>query len=218
MAVSLVNYHLRTADSAAVFVAVEQLITRRAYVSPADNGWVTVYEELSDSQDPAVLDQLAHDLSLNLHVPLLVFLVQDSNLFVYYLFDEEGCLLDEYNSAPDYFGQTTEEARQRFAGQPVLLLPHCQAGTTKADVEHVLRAGRTPLEGGFASTLTAEERLRQLSVLLGINEQRARLGFRLFQTTGSRALSDSNRFQVVQGRRRPPNPRTQVLPRIPPKT
>src|SRR3954451_20578894 len=112
MGASFVNFHLRTADEAAVVHACEELVSTYALISPPKGDWVTVYDESSDGQDPGEIDRLAHDLSLTLHAPLLAFLVHDSSLFVYYLFDEEGCLIDEYNSAPEHYG---EEARSRFA-------------------------------------------------------------------------------------------------------
>src|SRR4051794_36034958 len=167
MSASFVNYHLRTSDVAAVVRAAEQFISSRAYVSPATNGWITMYDETSDGQNPAEIDRLSHELSLTLHAPLLAFLVDDSSLFAYYLFDDQGCLIDEYNSAPTMFGQlAAADSLQRFAGQPVLLEQYCQPGVNLEALHQVLSEGRTTSEGGFASTVPAEERARQLAVLL----------------------------------------------------
>ncbi len=217
MAASFVNYHLHTADAAAVARVAEEIITAQAFVSPSVNGWVTVFDETSDSQDPLEIDRLAHEFSEKLHVPLMVFMVINRAVFVYYLFDEEGCLIDEYNSAPEYFGgEVSDEIRERFAGRPIILEPLCRPGTAKADIEKVLGQARLRAEGGFASAVPADERLRQLAVLLAVDEHRAKLGFRDFQKTPL-ALADSANFIRIQSKRRLRNPRTQVLPRIPPR-
>jgi hypothetical protein len=217
MGASFVNYHLRIADTAAVVHAAQERISGRAYISPARNGWVTLYDETSDAQDPAEIDRLSHDLSLALHVPLLAFLVEDSSLFAYYLFDDEGCLIDEYNSAPAMFGSPgSPDIHQRFAGQPVLLEQYCRPGVDLLELHHVLSDGRNTVDGGFGGAVPAEERVRELATLLGLNDRRAILGFNLFQMAHD-ALDDADQFTLVHSRRRPRNPRNLVLPRIPPK-
>lgn len=217
MGASFVNYQLRTSDARAVVQAAQERVAARAYVSPAHNGWVTLFDETSDAQGPSEIDRLSHGLSLALHVPLLAFLVDDSSLFAYYLFDDEGCLIDEYNSAPALFGQPgSPDVHQRFAGQPVLLEQYCRPGVDLVALHHALSDGRTGVEGGFACTVPAEERVRQLAVLLGLHERRAMLGFTMFEMAPD-ALQDAAQFTLVQSRRRPRNPRNLVLPRIPPK-
>jgi hypothetical protein len=217
MAASFVNYQLRTNDTDAVVRALEQIIASSAFVSSPKDGWVTIYDEASDAQDQAEIDRVAHDLSLQLHAPLLTFLVHNSNLLVYYLFDDEGCLIDEFNSAPEYFGQiVSEEARARFGGQAIALQPYCKQGISQAEIETVLRSARGATEGGFALTVPAEQRLARLAALLGIDSQRAIFGYNLFNKSLT-ALAEGRDFVKVQTRRRRPNPRNQVLPRIPPK-
>jgi len=218
MGASFVNYHLRTSDADAVVHAAQERVAMRAYVSPAHHdGWVTLYDETSDTLGPSEVDRLSHDLSLALHVPLLAFLVDDSSLFAYYLFDDEGCLIDEYNSAPAMFAMPgSPDVHQRFAGQPVLLEQYCRPGADLVELHQTLSAGRNSVEGGFACTVPAEERVRQLAVLLGLHERRAMLGFNLFQMAPD-TLHDARQFTLIHSRRRPRNPRNLVLPRIPPK-
>jgi hypothetical protein len=214
---SYVNYQIRTTDPAAVVAVAEQYISARALVSPERNGWVTIYDETSDQPDQAEIDRLAHDLSLALRAPLFVFFVHDSVLLAYFLFDEEGCLIDEFNSAPDYFGDiASDEARQRLAGNPISLEPYCKSGTSRADIEAVLNYARAPREGGFATSIPADQRLRHLAAVLGIDGRRATLGFNLI-VQSPRLLPDAADYTRVHTRRRRPNPRNQVLPRIPPK-
>jgi hypothetical protein len=132
------NYHLRCTDPAAVAESAKDLIATRAYVSPAKDGWITLYDETSESQDTAEITRLGRELSLRLNTALFAFLIHDSDVFVYYLFDR-GELIDEYNSDPAYFsGAVTEETRHRLAGQPPTVLKYCPAGTTLLEVESAM--------------------------------------------------------------------------------
>src|SRR5438874_2591578 len=101
------NYQLRTEDSSAVANAVKPLASPRAYVSPPKNGWVTVYEEKSDEQDDAVLRKIAMALSRSLKTAVFAFLVHDSDVLMYWLYNN-GQIVDEFNSAPDYFGEKVD--------------------------------------------------------------------------------------------------------------
>jgi len=120
MGLFFVNYHLKTTDNQAVETHLQELVSRRACVSPPKHGWVTVFDEASDSHDSAEIDRLARELSHRLQTVLIAFVVHDSQVFAYYLFDQ-GDLIDEYNSAPDYLSHDLpEEARLRLAGQPAV--------------------------------------------------------------------------------------------------
>ena len=51
MAASYVNYHVRSDDQAAVTAAAKGLVQGRAYLTPPGNGWVSLYDEISERQD-----------------------------------------------------------------------------------------------------------------------------------------------------------------------
>src|SRR5271156_1010518 len=117
MGVSFTNYQIRTENTAEVKLALASLIETRAYVSPEKNGWVTVYEESSEKQDEVAINIIAAALSQSLDTAVFAFLVHDSSIAVYWLY-QGGKITDEFNSAPDYFDKNIgDERRARLRGR-----------------------------------------------------------------------------------------------------
>lgn len=184
------NYQVRSDsadDVARALKAIDKSVS--AYISPTKNGWVTIYEKESDSQDDAVLQRLAMALSRGLSTAVFAFVVHDSDILMYWLY-ERGQLADEYNSAPDYFGDADEETRERYQGNPDALLPLCQPGTTREAIAKVMDPDSA---GGFA-----EETLGELATLLGIDPERAALGFNYFEEEPE-VVADSDQYLAISG-------------------
>ena len=121
------NLHLRDISSEAVCSALPALAIGRAYVSPQTNRWVTVYLECTEDQNDKTLRSIATALSRQLKTDAIAFLVHDSDIAAYWLF-QNGGEIDEFNSAPDYFGnRVSDEERRRVRGSSDLLLPLCMA-------------------------------------------------------------------------------------------
>src|ERR1041385_4018426 len=134
----LTTLQVRSESTASVREALLPLVKGRAYISPPKNGWVTVYDEASDSQHDALLSRIAAVLSRSLHTAVFAFLVHDSDVAMYWLY-QNGKLADKFHSAPEYFGdKVTDTARVRMRGNPDALLPHCVPGTRRAEVDAVL--------------------------------------------------------------------------------
>lgn len=89
-----------TDDAPAVVRALEAL-GRTAFVTPARNGRVLVYDAACEDQDVQTLSDLCRDLSLALDCPVWGVLDHDDAVLVYELW-ESGEGVDEYNSAPGY--------------------------------------------------------------------------------------------------------------------
>ena len=102
MGLFCVNLHFRTTDDKALSDALGRRGVSRYRVVPAKSGWTSLYEEQASEQDDRRIRDLAGGLSEDLQVPAIAFLVHDSDIACYWLFDG-GRLLDEYNSCPDYF-------------------------------------------------------------------------------------------------------------------
>ena len=202
MAAFFTNYQIHTNSVAAIKKALGPLIKSRAYVSPEMNGWITVYDEASDEQDQAVLTRTAAALSQALETAVFAFLVHDSDVAMYWLY-EKGDLADEYNSAPDYFGEdVSEQARALVRGNPDRLLPLCVSGTTRAQIEAVIH----PTDG---LPLMAEEIFADLAKLLGIDDARISLGFTYFESEGEEILPDAGKYEPVgpkAARKKSPSP------------
>ena len=100
--------HVQTDDQAAVERAVRQFVPRLpgrsqgSLVSPARNGWVSVYDEACD-REPADLARLARELAERLGAVVLRIGVE-AGAVVRYALHEGGRLVDEYLSVPEHFG------------------------------------------------------------------------------------------------------------------
>ena len=184
------NFHIRTDAPDKVRAALVPLVKARAYVSPPANGWITVYDEASDDQDETIICKMAEGLSKKLRTAVVAFLVHDSDVAMYWLY-RDGKLADEFNSAPDYFGESVSKAtRARVRGKSEALRPLCVEGATMGRLEAVLHpAGGQPL--------MAEDTVTDIAELLGIDGARATVGFRYFEEEGEEILPDVSEFQPV---------------------
>jgi hypothetical protein len=84
----------------------EALTGRLAVITPPRNDSIVVFDRDSDMQDPKVISDLGGRLSRALNCPVLAVLNHDDDVLWYWLF-EQGELVDEYNSAPGYFNQSS---------------------------------------------------------------------------------------------------------------
>jgi hypothetical protein len=189
MGAFFVNFQVRSDSTAKVRDALVPIVRTGAFVSPSKNGWVTVYEKSSDDQDDEVVRRIGSELSKVLNTAIVSFMVHDSDIALYWLF-QCGKLVDEFNSAPDYYEKASKAERARTRGNADALLPLCVAGTTREQVDAVLH----PAEG---NPVFAEEIVSDLAGLLGIDEQRVCLGFSYFDEEGEETLSDAAEFEPV---------------------
>jgi hypothetical protein len=132
---------------------------------------------------------IAGGLSRSLKADVLGFLVHDSDIAQYWLY-RNGKLTDEFNSAPDYFTEVNEQARERVRGDAEILLRLCLAGTTRAQLDEVLHPADGP-------PVMAEDIVTELSKLLGIDESRAIFGFEYFEEEGAESLPDVEDFEPI---------------------
>ena len=189
MGARFTNFQVRSDSTGAVCDALKPLVKTRAFVSPPQDGWVTVYDETCDKQNVAENLRVASGLSRAMKTAVFGFMVHASDVAVYWLF-QSGELVDEFNSRPDYFKPVDDTERQRLRGRPEVLLPFCVGGTALADVKAIIH----PAEG---PPLFAESLITDLAKLLGIDDSRASLGFNYFEEEGKGILPDADKFQLV---------------------
>jgi hypothetical protein len=161
------NINVRSDDQQAVAAAFRRLPKRQsAWVAPPANGWVAVFDDLSDEPDPDHLAGYTVMLSERLKTQAIGFLVHDSDVLLYTL-AENAKLLDEYNSWPDYFDEELNDKEfRRLQGKPEVLA-RLKPGVEPAEVRAVLEE-----EHDFA-----EEKLLALARLLGLPENAAQWGY-----------------------------------------
>ena len=116
--------HVQTDDESSVSRAVERFLPRlgrsgRTQMTPAANGWITVYDELCD-RDREAHRRFAAELSERLGVPAVALRLEEMAVVRYYLF-ERGRMVDEYLSVPTYFGQVNKADELSLAANPTLV-------------------------------------------------------------------------------------------------
>jgi hypothetical protein len=136
-------------------------------VTEPANGWITIYDETSESQDLEELRRVGKTISSRLKTAVFCFMVHDSDIFVY-LLHEKGKLVDQFDSRPDYFGPVTDQHRQEWAGHFEKLVKFTKPKTEADRIARVLKE----------SQIVEEERAVQFATLFGIDQQRAREGFK----------------------------------------
>jgi hypothetical protein len=173
MGAFVANLHVRTDQRDAIRQNLTQLGVSDYRLTAPQRGWISIYERQASTQDEAWIEHLARELSSRLKSPCVAFLVHDSDIARYWLCDN-GQLLDEYNSIPDYFDQASAAERQRLRGQSDVFLRYCQPTVTRSQVEQVLRTDVT----------FAEDTVRQLAEFLGIEPDRTLEDFRDDESDG----------------------------------
>ena len=162
------NYTLRGPSQRAVAAA---LAGRAAFVTPAQDGCVVVFDEESEEQNPETIADLAARLSRELNCQVLTVLNHDDDVLWCQLY-LEGELADEYDSSPGYFDPSAEPGKP--AGGDARQL--CRAfGTGEvAEVERILRKSAFD-EDGYAF---AVERHADLARALAIPSFAVGTGYR----------------------------------------
>jgi hypothetical protein len=170
MGLFCVNFHFRTTDDRALSEALNRRGVTRYRVVPAKNGWTALYEERASEQDDTRIRDLAGGVSGDLHVAAIAFLVHDSDIACYWLFDN-GQLLDEYNSDPDYFGDS-DGPPSPSGGRPEVLLRYCRPGVRQDDLAAILA------QETVRATTFAERLIERLAKALGIDRNLAIADYR----------------------------------------
>ncbi len=167
MGLFCVNLHLRTTDEGALSAALKRRRVSRSRIVPAKGGWISVYEARASEQDDGWIRELAGGLSKELDVAAIAFMVHDSDIACYWLFDK-GELLDEYNSDPDYFDEDGDGPPSPAGGRADVMVRYCRKGVQQKELAAIL-AG---------DNLFAERVIEQLAYRLGIDRERALADYR----------------------------------------
>ena len=164
MGLFCVNMHFRTTDDQALPEVLAWRGISNYRVLLAKNGWVSLYEQGASEQNEEWIRELTASLSRALSIAAIAFLVHDSDIACYWLYDG-GELLDEYNSCPHYFDDFSDASGGLgpSGSKPDVLVRYCQSGTTTAQLETILNS----------EVVFAEEIVEQLATLLGISSTRA---------------------------------------------
>jgi hypothetical protein len=132
----ITNLHVRGVERDAAVAALRELRVLPAYVSgEPGNPWFSIYPNGIDQNGDA-LQNLGAKLSRKLQQPLIAFIVHDSDIFMYWLYDN-GAEQDRYDSAPGYF----DGVDSKPAGADCEVLKrYCVPGTTVEQLTGLLHA------------------------------------------------------------------------------
>jgi hypothetical protein len=183
MGLFCVNFHFRTNDDRALSLALNRRGVTRQRVVPGKNGWTALYEEQASEQDDRRIRELGKGLSGDVHAPAIAFLVHDSDIACYWLF-EDGNLLDEYNSDPDYFRDDYDGPKRPSGGRTDVLVRYCRPGTLEIDLARILA------EKNVRATIFAEHLIERLAKALGIDPALAIADYRHAPEDGGPGATD----------------------------
>jgi hypothetical protein len=152
------SIHVQTDDVDAVVRAVRQFVPRMpgsskgSVIAPPRNGWVTVYDELSD-RDPEMLRRLGRELSDRMGAVVLLLGVEQGAIVRFVLF-ERARVMDEYLSVPEYHGELPPGDVIALSANPTVVAR--LTGAEPTEVRRVVRTAKAPEELPPAPELVAE--------------------------------------------------------------
>jgi len=149
--------HVQTDDLDGVVRAVRQFVPRMpggskgSVVAPPRNGWIAVYDELTD-RDPEMLRRLAREISDRMGAVVLHLGVEEGQVVRFVLF-ERGRVMDEYLSVPEYYGEVPPGDVISLAANPTVVAR--LTGANPAEVRRVVLTAGSPNELPPAGELAA---------------------------------------------------------------
>jgi hypothetical protein len=152
------SVHVQTDDLDGVVRAVRQFVPRMpggskgSVVAPPRNGWIAVYDELTD-RNPEMLRRLAREISDRMGAVVLQLGVEEAEVVRFVLF-ERGRLMDEYLSVPEYYGEVPPGDVISLAANPTVVAR--LTGADPAEVRRVVRNAKSAAELPPADELGAE--------------------------------------------------------------
>lgn len=159
------SVHVQTDDLDGVVRAVRQFVPRMpggskgSVVAPPRNGWIAVYDELTD-RSPEMLRRLARELSDRMGAVVLLMGVEEDEVVRFVLF-ERGRVMDEYLSVPEYYGDIAPGDVIALSANPTVV-----ARLTGADPAEVRRVARTAKSS--SDLAPAQELIAAIGRVLGV--------------------------------------------------
>ena len=159
------NIHIYGLTEQDVINVLKPTIKAPAHVAVSGINWVSVYPAESEA-----VQDLAQKLSAELSTGVFAMMVHDDDILFFHVF-EHGMMVDEFNSNPLYFSDTTgdetgDEEAEEANGNPDVLLKYALPGTPASEIRETLEEIKLEL---FAS-----HGLTSLAHIFGIDDTCAR--------------------------------------------
>jgi glutathione S-transferase len=142
------SVHVQSDDHPAVEKIVRRYVpllrgrSEGTVVTPPQNGWIAVYDELGD-REPEQLRRLAREISHSLGAVVLAIGAEEGAVAHYVLY-ERGRDLDEYVSVPEYHGPRPSGEVVALAANPVLV--ERLTGADRQEIRSAAVQGSSPDE------------------------------------------------------------------------
>ena len=159
------SLHVQTDDENAVEQAMRKYVPRfgrsgGSVVSAPRNGWIAVYDELSD-REPGVLRRLGSELSNATGAVCVAIGVEEGSVVHYNVF-ERGSVVDEYLSVPEYYKPLPPGDAIALGANPTVVAR--LTGADPHEFRGVARTAATPDELG-----SPQELLERIADLMGLS-------------------------------------------------
>jgi len=159
------SVHVQIDDENAVEQAVRKYVPRfgrsgGSIVSGPRNGWIAVYDELSD-REPGVLRRLGSELSNATGAVCVAIGVEEGAIVRYNVFDR-GSVVDEYLSVPEYYKPLPPGDAIALGANPTVV-----ARLTGADPHEFRRVARTA--AALDELGPPQELLESIAALMGLS-------------------------------------------------
>jgi len=153
-------------------VEVLRSLKRTAFVSPAFNGCITLYDRESEEQNFDIIEGLGRQLTRTLNCAALAAVLHDDDVLYYWLF-RDGTICHDYNSSPAYFDPNSEP-KPPTGGNSLELCAAFGCPTTEPEVHQILNLDLLSEQATIPCEL---ERHAALVRVLGLPPCSAGVGF-----------------------------------------
>ncbi len=179
-----VNYQVKSESTSKVISCINKISAGKTYVSSPKEGWITAYNEKSEDWSDRNIDRyiinLAKCLSEDTETVVFAFVVFGGINFLYFCY-YNGETIDEFYDDPKKgytfaFKKFNRDVAIRFYGQPQKILPYCKSEVIEEQISDVLDYSRKR-----EPNYLGEDGLLRLTTLLGIDENRAMIGYKDFE-------------------------------------
>ena len=141
MATNFSNYHIRHRSADTVEKVARTVLSGKAYLTNLWGDWISLYDDQT-GQNPAELHRVAGMLSAGLGCPVFGFLVLESDVLEYAIYDQ-GNLRDEFSSKPEHSGALAASRRARLNGQPEVVKQYVSVGVKLDEIKRLLTGSVT---------------------------------------------------------------------------
>jgi len=121
-----------------VLAAVRFARFNPAIIGPRKSNWVALFTKNADTCDPEILNETGETLSRTLATAILSLMIYHNEVLFFTVF-EQGRIIIEYDSFPEYSGRLSKNYFNLSNGKPTKLIRFCKEGTSLKELKDILQ-------------------------------------------------------------------------------